>query len=153
MMDFSAFLDSAPSLPLLFLLAFLAATVLPLGSEWLVVIMVAGNFSPIDVTVTATLGNYLGAVTTFFLGVWGSEFCRDKLLRLSPRNLSRAENYYQKYGPWSLLLSWLPVIGDPLCFIAGVFRVRFLLFSTLVFVGKFSRYATLAFLTLQGTGG
>ena len=152
-MDLASIITSVPSLPLLFVISFLAATILPLGSEWLVVIMIANGFLAVDVVLTASLGNFLGACTTYFLGIWGSDFCRDKVLGVSPDSLARAERYYHRYGPWSLLLSWLPVIGDPLCFVAGIFRVRFLLFCQLVFVGKFSRYATLAFLTLQGTGG
>jgi membrane protein YqaA with SNARE-associated domain len=60
---------------------------------------------------------------------------------------------YEKYGIWSLLVSWLPVIGDPLCLVAGIFRIGFIRFSVLVFVGKFSRYAILALLAEQATGG
>lgn len=152
-MDFTSILQSAPGLPLLFFLAFLAATVLPIGSEWLLVVLVAKGNQPLEAIAVATTGNVLGACTTYLLGLWGSDFCRSKLLRISAKNLASAEHYYQKFGPYSLLLSWLPIIGDPLCFVAGIFRVRFLLFLAPVFIGKFSRYATLAFLTLQGTGG
>jgi len=152
-MDIASILYFAPGLPLLFILAFLAATVLPIGSEWLLVVLVAKGHPPLEVTAVATAGNVLGACTTYLLGLWGSDFCRRRLLRISPQNLATAERYYQKYGPYSLLLSWLPIIGDPLCFVAGIFQVRFLLFVGPVFIGKFSRYATLAFLTLQGTGG
>jgi len=152
-MDVTALLQLAPGLPQLFCLAFLAATVLPIGSEWLLIVMIASGWPATEVVVTASIGNFLGACTTYLLGLWGSDFCRQKLLRISSENMARAEHYYHKYGPLSLLLSWLPVIGDPLCFVAGIFRMHFLVFCALVFIGKFSRYATLAFLTLQGTGG
>jgi membrane protein YqaA with SNARE-associated domain len=65
----------------------------------------------------------------------------------------RAGKMYDKYGTWSLLLSWLPVIGEPLCLIAGIFRTGFIRFSLLVFVGKFFRYAILVIVVHQGTGG
>lgn len=144
---------TSPSLSLLFLLSFLAATVLPIGSEWLLVVMIAQGFPPLPVVSTATIGNYLGGCTTYLIGIWGSEYCIQKILRISESNLNRAANFYGKYGVWSLLLSWLPVIGDPLCLLAGIFGIGFLRFSIFVFLGKLSRYAILAFLTQQGAGG
>ncbi len=146
-------LFTAPNLPLLFILSFLAATILPLGSEWLIIVMVAQDFPIQDVIMTATAGNYLGACTTYLIGIWGADFVIRKILRIEDIQLIRVKNLYSKYGKLSLLLSWLPVIGDPLCLIAGIFRINFLHFSALVFVGKFLRYAILAFLASQGTGG
>ncbi len=143
---------STPSLPVLFLLSFLAATVLPIGAEWLLIIMILQGFSLQDVVVTATFGNFLGACTTCLIGIWGSDFFIRTVIRIDTTQLEKARTLYGKYGSYSLLLSWLPLIGDPLCLIAGLFRVSFLRFSVLVFVGKFARYATLAFLTLQVTG-
>jgi membrane protein YqaA with SNARE-associated domain len=152
-MDLFSFQTLTPSLPILFLLSFLAATILPIGSEWLLILMIVKGFAAPSVVATASIGNYLGACTTYLLGVWGSDFCQRKLLRIDRKDLEKADTYYRKYGILSLLLSWLPIIGDPLCFLAGTFRVHFVPFSILVFLGKFGRYATLAFLTLQGTGG
>jgi len=147
----SAITDS-PGLPALFLLSFLAATILPIGSEWLLVILVLQGISPTNVIITASIGNFLGACTTYLIGMWGSDFFIRTILRISDRQLARAKTVYEKYGVWSLLLSWVPVVGDPLCLLAGLFRVGFGRFSLLVFIGKFSRYATLAFLALPGTG-
>jgi membrane protein YqaA with SNARE-associated domain len=141
-----------PGLPALFLLSFLASTILPIGSEWLLVILIIQGFSPKIVVITASIGNFLGACTTYLIGIWGSEFFIRSVLRISDQHLARSRKMYEKYGIWSLLLSWLPVIGDPLCLLAGLFRVRFDRFSLLVFVGKFSRYATLAYLACRGTG-
>lgn len=145
-------ITDSPGLPALFLLSFLAATILPIGSEWLLVILILQGFSPTNVVITASIGNFLGACTTYLIGMWGSDFFIRTILRISDRQLARAETMYEKYGVWSLLLSWVPVIGDPLCLLAGLFRVSFGRFSLLVFIGKFSRYATLAFLALPGTG-
>lgn len=147
----SAITDS-PGLPALFLLSFLAATILPIGSEWLLVILVLQGISPTNAVITASIGNFLGACTTYLIGMWGSDFFIHTILRISDRQLARAKTVYEKYGIWSLLLSWVPVVGDPLCLLAGLFRVDFGRFSLLVFIGKFSRYATLAFIALPGTG-
>jgi len=152
-MDILSTLSIAPSLPLLFVLSFLAATLLPIGSEWLLVVMILQGFPARDVVLTATLGNYLGACTTYVIGIWGSDFFIRRILRIDESQLQKAQNLYGKYGSWSLFLSWLPVIGDPLCLLAGIFRIRIIRFSVLVFVGKFFRYAILAFLAHQGTGG
>ena len=128
----------------LFFLGFAAATILPLGSEWLLVSLVAQGYSVTDTVITATVGNYLGACTTYGVGLWGSDFLITKILRISEKNTRKAKIFYQKWGIWSLLLSWLPIIGDPLCLAAGAFRTRFLPFSVLVFSGKALRYLFIA---------
>jgi membrane protein YqaA with SNARE-associated domain len=78
------------------------------------------------------------------LGLLGSDFIITKVLRVSEANISRATTIYQKWGVWSLFLSWLPVVGDPLCLAAGVFRTRFALFSLIVFTAKAARYVFVA---------
>lgn len=145
-------ITEAPGLPALFAVSFLASTILPLGSEWLVVVLLLQGVSPIFVVFTASIGNFLGACTTYMIGRWGSHFLIHRVLRISDRQLLRPKQLYVKYGLWSLLLSWVPVIGDPLCLLAGLFKVDLGRFSLLVFTGKFFRYATLAYLALQGTG-
>lgn len=142
-------LSFEPSFYLLFLLSFLAATVVPIGSEWLLVVMLLGDFSPAQTVITASFGNYLGGCTTYLIGIYGSDFFAGKLLRISDSDMVKARGLYQKYGSWSLLLSWLPVVGDPLCLLAGVFRIGFTRFSLLIFSGKFLRYTTLALITLK----
>lgn len=146
MMELSALLTQAPSLPLLFTISFLAATVLPLGSEWLLILMITQGFSFTETVITASLGNYLGSCTTFLLGRYGATFIVEKVLRISAAQLSRAKKLYTRYGTWSLLVSWLPIIGDPICLVAGIFKVDWFRFSALVFIGKFCRYATVAYL-------
>lgn len=146
-------LADSPGLPALFLLSFLASTILPIGSEWLLVIMLGQGFPLVDLVLTASVGNFLGAATTYGIGVWGSAFLIGTVLRISDSHLDRAKTLYGRYGKWSLLLSWLPVVGDPLCLAAGIFRVGFSRFALLVFAGKFSRYAALALLTRPAAGG
>jgi membrane protein YqaA with SNARE-associated domain len=136
--------------PALFLLSFLASTLLPLGSEWLLVTMLLKGFEPIPSVALATLGNTLGALTTYGIGLWGGPVLIGRLLRIDEAARQRAERFYSRYGVWSLLLSWLPVIGDPLCLVGGLLRVGFGRFLWLVAAGKLSRYVMVALLTLEG---
>ena len=149
-MELPDFFSASQGLPALFILSFLAATVLPLGSEWLLVLLIVGGHHAPTTVVIATLGNYLGACTTYLIGVWGSDFFIKKVLRLGEKESAQATALFQRYGSWSLLLSWLPFIGDPLCLLAGTFRTSFPLFSLFVLLGKAGRYTIIALLALQG---
>lgn len=132
----------------LFLASFLASTLLPLGSEWMLVLLLLRGVAPGSAVLVATAGNYLGACCTYGMGIWGSHFLISRVLRIDSSALGRAERWYRKYGSWSLLLSWLPLVGDPLCLVGGVLRVNFPLFSLLVFSGKLGRYLAVTALTL-----
>lgn len=137
--------------PALLLLSFLASTLVPLGSEWLLVVLLLKGFDPGACVAVATLGNTLGALTTYGIGVWGGPLLIGWVLRIDESARRRAEHFYARYGRWSLLFSWLPVVGDPLCLVAGVLRVGPIRFLTLVGTGKLARYALVALLT-QGAG-
>lgn len=139
-------------LPALFLLSFLASTVIPLGSEWLVVTLILQSYQPEYVVAVAAAGNYLGACTTYLVGLWGAGFLIQKVLGIDEAALARAQLFYRRYGSWSLLFSWLPVIGDPLCLVGGALRINFILFSLLVFAGKLARYAVIAAVTASAMG-
>jgi membrane protein YqaA with SNARE-associated domain len=134
----------------LFALSFLAATLIPLGSEWLLVTMLLSKGEPVTVVAVATVGNFLGALTTYWIGLYGGDFLKHRVLRMDDNTIRRAENFYARFGSYSLLVSFLPVIGDPLCLIGGLLRVHWIKFSLLVFAGKLGRYAAVAWLTLQG---
>ena len=138
-----AHLDPTTGYLALFALSFTAATLLPLGSEWLLATLVLKGGDPFLLVATATLGNLLGAVTTWLVGRYGGEFLIRRCLRIDAEAQRRAEERYSRYGIWSLLLSWVPIIGDPLCLIAGLFRVRLRLFIPLVGLGKLGRYILL----------
>lgn len=140
----------AGGLPALFVLGLLAATVLPLGSEWLLAALVAAGSPPLAAVLVATCGNTLGACTTAWLGRGGGAWL-GRRLALTPERRQRAERFYARCGSWSLLASWLPVIGDPLCLVAGLLRVPWPRFLLLVACGKLARYAAVAWLTLQAT--
>lgn len=136
--------------PALLLLSFLASTLIPLGSEWLLVTLLVHGFAPLPVVLTASVGNVLGACTSFAIGVCGSRFLTAKILRMDERDRDRAERFFARYGSWSLLLSWLPVVGDPLCVVAGMMRMPFTRFALLVATGKVARYAVVAWATMAG---
>lgn len=136
--------------PALFLLSFLASTLIPLGSEWLLVTLLLKGRDPVGAVALASLGNYLGACTTYAIGLYGGPLLIRKVLRIDAEAEQRADSYYRRYGSWSLLFSWLPVVGDPLCLAGGLLKVGFVRFSILVFTGKLARYALVAWLTLTG---
>jgi membrane protein YqaA with SNARE-associated domain len=132
----------------LFAAAFLAATLLPAQSEALVAGLLLAGYMPWLVLAVASVGNVLGSALNWSLGR-GIERFRDR--RWFPANalaLERAEGWYRRYGKWSLLLAWVPIIGDPLTLIAGVLREPFPIFLLLVTIGKVGRYLVIAAATL-----
>lgn len=137
-------------IPALFVLSFLASTMLPLGSEWLLVALLVQKHDPILAVTVATIGNYLGACTSYFIGIYGGELLVRKLLRIGDAERVRAERVFSRYGSWVLFFSWMPVVGDPLCLVGGVLRISFARFSLFVASGKALRYTTVAWLTLKG---
>ena len=133
----------------LFLSAFGAATLLPLQSEAVLVgLLLHEPDAWLLLLAIATAGNVLGSVVNWLLGR-GIEHLRDKRwFPFSQAQLDKAQQRYQRYGQWSLLLSWMPVIGDPLTLIAGIMREPFWRFILLVTVAKAGRYLVLVLLTL-----
>ena len=134
----------------LFVLSFLASTLLPIGSEWLLVLMLLKGNDPFSTVSVATVGNYLGSCTTWAIGIWGGPLLVRGILRIDPATEEAAVRFYRRYGVWSLLLSWMPIIGDPICLVGGILKVDFTRFSLLVFTGKLVRYAVVSWLTLGG---
>lgn len=141
---------SSHGYPALFLLSFLASTLLPLGSEWLLATMLIDGFDPAPAVAVATVGNTLGALTTYGIGLWGGPFLIGRVLRIGDEARRRSEHFFGRYGTWTLLLSWLPVLGDPLCLAGGILRVGLIRFLILVASGKFARYFFVALLTTEG---
>ena len=124
----------------LFVAAFLAATVLPFSSEVLLGLLLTQGMDPVPVLFWATAGNLLGSVTNYGIGLWGSRFVLEKVLRMDPDQVETACGRFQRWGTLSLLLAWVPVVGDPLTVAAGILKTRFSLFLVLVGTGKFLRY-------------
>jgi membrane protein YqaA with SNARE-associated domain len=124
----------------LFIASFLAATVLPLSSEVVLIFLLMNNHDPVFSITVATAGNVLGSLVNYALGLWGSFLIMEKLLRLSKAKIARSEQRFKKYGAFSLLFSWVPFIGDPLTVAAGVLKTNIYLFLSLVTAGKLFRY-------------
>lgn len=134
----------------LFLAAFIAATLLPAQSEAVLAgLLVAGNHPALALVLVAGVGNVLGSLVNYVLGRAALRFQDRHWFPASPASLARASAWYARYGRWSLLLSWAPVIGDPLTVAAGVMREPLWSFLALVTIAKFTRYAILAGVTLQ----
>nr|WP_240953343.1 YqaA family protein [Sneathiella chinensis] len=129
---------------------FLSATLLPGSSEALLAsLLTLGKGTPLALTLVATVGNVLGSILNFILGAWLIRFQDRKWFPASPRHLEKAGQWYRRFGVWSLLFSWLPVIGDPLTVFAGLTRVHFGLFCLLVGIGKLVRYSVITGVTLS----
>ena len=125
----------------LFLTSFLAATLLPAQSELVLAGLLTQKAAPVWLLLTvATLGNTAGSSVNWLLGRAVTRFRNRRWFPVSPAALARAEHWYRRYGRWTLLLSWAPVIGDPLTLAAGVMREPFPSFFLITLAAKLGRY-------------
>ena len=133
----------------LFFSALIAATILPAGSEIvLVTLLLSGEHSIPALVAVASVGNILGSVINYVLGRLSEKLVGKRWFPVKPDALARAQNWYSRYGRFSLLLSWVPIIGDPITVAAGVMREPFWSFLILVTIAKLGRYLVLTALTL-----
>ena len=137
MTDLSAYLG-------LFVTAFVAATFLPFlpGSSELALggLLALDNGEPALLVTVATLGNVLGAVLNYAVGRYASGLSDRPWFPATPQTMARYEQAFQRYGVWTLLLSWMPVIGDVITVVAGLLRADIKHFLVLVTIGKALRY-------------
>jgi len=125
----------------LFAAAFVAATLLPMQSEAVLGALAHRGGHPLLLLwAVATAGNVLGSVVNYGLGRWLAQFEGRRWFPASPGQIRRAEGWYRRWGRWSLLASWLPLVGDPLTVVAGMLRERLGLFLLLVTLAKGGRY-------------
>lgn len=127
----------------LFIVNVLAASVLPLSSEIIVVAMPSFGYNIWLVGLVATFGNYVGALTMYYMGLKGTEFVFARYMSIEPQKWTRAEQWFKRWGPAALLLCWVPIVGDPLCAVAGGLQMEIWRFSIWAFVGKGWRYVIL----------
>jgi len=133
------------SLSGLFISAFISSTLAPGGSEALLAYMLSeGGFQTDQLVIIATLGNTLGALTTWALGMFAAK--KYPLDHVLSEKKQRAINYVKKWGYWALLFSWLPVIGDGFCFAGGWLKLPLLISLSAILIGKLARYALIAYL-------
>jgi membrane protein YqaA with SNARE-associated domain len=136
----------------LFVIALLAATLLPAQSEAALVGLLLTGHSAFWLVVFASAGNVLGSTINWWLGREALRFQDRRWFPLSAERLARTQAWYGRYGKWSLLLSWVPIIGDPLTLAAGVMREPLRVFLPLVAVAKVGRYVVLVWVTLRVVG-
>lgn len=133
----------------LFASALVAATLLPMQSEAVLIALLLDEAYKVWLLLAvATAGNVLGSIINWGLGRFAVGFQGRRWFPASPQQLARAQAWYQRWGRWSLLASWMPFIGDAITVMAGVLRERFWVFCVLVTVAKASRYTALAAITL-----
>ncbi len=130
---------------LLFGSAFLAATILPFYSEVVLFALLRDGGDPLALVLVATLGNTLGAVVNWWIGLFLLHFQHRRWFYFKPAQIEAAQRWFQRYGFWSLLLAWMPIGGDALTLVAGIMRIRLWLFLLLVGTGKALRYVSVVY--------
>lgn len=134
-------MDQLIELSFLFLSALLAATIFPAQSEMVLTgLHLTGQYSMLLLLLIATIGNVLGSLLNWLLGRYLIHFKDRKWFPFKSSTIEKSVKLYQKWGLWSLLFAWLPIIGDPLTLIAGILKTNLYLFLLLVTIGKALRY-------------
>lgn len=131
----------------LFFSSFISATLFPLGSEALLIYNLLEGYNVYLLLFFATLGNTLGACLNYYFGFKGEEYLENKKI-LTVAKIEKYKKFFDKYGIWVLMISWMPIIGDPITFVAGILKYRFKYFFLVVLIAKFLRYLFLVFITL-----
>lgn len=129
----------------LFISAFVSATLFPLGSEALFIFDIIEGHNLYFLLFAATLGNSLGSLVNYFLGLKGEEYLLKKKL-IKEQMIIKSKLYFDKYGSICLLFSWLPIVGDSFTFVAGILKYDLKKFILLVTLAKFARYLVIALL-------
>ena len=136
--------DQSVELSALFISAFISSTIAPGGSEAVLALMLSQHKYQTSLLVgTATIGNTLGALTTWFLGYLAAKkYPAESLLTTKKQ---KAIDWVKKWGQWALLFSWLPVVGDGFCFAGGWLRLSFITSVLVIFIGKLLRYVAISY--------
>ena len=131
----------------LFTISFLAATILPFSSELTLAGLIAtSSYNNLLLLIIASLGNVLGSVVNWILGFYSRKLSKKKWFPFKDEQIEKSSKWFNKFGRWSLLFAWVPIIGDPLTLVAGLLRVKFIEFIILVTIGKVSRYILIFYL-------
>ena len=131
----------------LFAISFLAATILPFSSELTLAGLIAtSDYDNLLLLIAASFGNVLGSLVNWALGSYSRNLTTKKWFPFKETQIERSSKWFRKFGKWSLLFAWVPVVGDPLTLVAGILRVKFIDFIILVAIGKVSRYLIVFYL-------
>ncbi|SHO81207.1 FIG00388525: hypothetical protein [hydrothermal vent metagenome] len=132
----------------LFFNALISATLFPLGSEALFIYDITQNLNITLLLLVATAGNSLGSIINYYTGYKGEEYLLEKNI-INQSKIDKYKIYFDKYGAYTLIFAWLPIIGDPLTIIAGVLRYNLKIFIIVVTISKFLRYFFLLILIFE----
>ena len=136
----------------LFLSSFLSATILPGQSEIaLMSLIMIDKYSLNLLIFFSCIGNILGSILNWFMGFKLEKFKNKKWFPATGLQLKKASHYYNKYGKWTLLLCWVPFIGDPMIAVLGFFRVKFIPLAIMMLIGKLARYSVLTWIYFNVT--
>lgn len=130
----------------LFATSFLAATILPLTSDPIVIYMAIGGYNIFIVAAVATIGSYLGSCTTYGIGFYSREKIMEDRMKIKEKKFAKYHGIFEKYGAPILLFSWVPIAGDIFVAIAGVLEIDFKIFSAYAIAGKILRFLAMAYL-------
>tara|TARA_B100001540_G_scaffold152182_1_gene134816 strand:+ start:171 stop:605 length:435 start_codon:yes stop_codon:yes gene_type:complete len=125
----------------LFTIAFMVATIVPFGSEmYFATLLSLNKYNNLLLLIAASIGNILGSVFNWICGYYVNYFIKKPWFPIKKEKIKKGTEIFNKYGKWSLLLSWAPFIGDPITFVAGTLRFSLVPFLILVSIGKVGRY-------------
>ena len=131
----------------LFAISFLAATILQFSSELTLAGLIAtSDYDNLLLLIVASFGNILGSIVNWALGSYSRNLTTKKWFPFKETQIERSSKWFRKFGKWSLLFAWVPVLCDPLTLVAGILRVKFIDFIILVAIGKVSRYLIVFYL-------
>ena len=140
-------MDKIWDLIVLFFTSFIAATLLPAQSELVLAsLSYRGYYDKITLLMVATFGNVLGSWINWLMGAYLIKFKDRRWFPVKEKSIKKYSKIYEKWGVWSLLFAWLPIVGDPLTVIAGIFKTNIWLFILLVTIGKLSRYSVILYI-------
>lgn len=134
----------------MFVAAFLAGSILPLASEVVLAALLVAGVPPMQLLLSASVGNTLGSITNYGIGRLGKENTIEHWLKIKPKDLERGKKYVRRFGFWGGLLAWVPVIGELITVAMGYLRTNFIWTAIMIFIGKFARY-WIIIATLSGT--
>jgi membrane protein YqaA with SNARE-associated domain len=124
----------------LFIISFLAASILPLSPEVLMVLLYTQGYSAIVLIIVATISGYLGSLTYYFAAIGGRNLALQRWIKIEPEKLAKTQARFERWGSIILFFSWLPIVGEPLIIAAGLLKVRFAIFSFWVIFGRLLRF-------------
>jgi len=134
----------------LFIASFLGATIIPFSSELVFSLLIIKGYDFNLSLLVATTGNWLGGLSSYFLGRLGKWSTLEKYFRLKKEKIVKFKTNIDKWGSLLAFVCWLPIVGDPIAVGLGFFRTNYVLVAIWMFIGKLIRYIVWAFITYWG---